>query len=222
MSEEQHISEALESFTVLRAPSPEVMEANRLRQERDAHQMHRIRVDTILKSARLPKRQSKNETIDRTGKWGETEAKVSDRLGTGFLIALIGIRGCGKTQLAVELARKNAEKMKNSRYCTAVEFFMDVKASYRKDAEKSEAEVVEGFGVSPLLIIDELGQRSENDWENRLLYELLNRRYNAMKDTLIISNQDLAQLETALGPSLVSRMQETGGVFECNWESYRK
>lgn len=42
-----------------------------------------------------------------------------------------------------------------------------------------------------------------------------------MSDTLIISNQDVSALTASLGPSTVSRMRETGGVIECDWESYR-
>lgn len=182
---------------------------------------HDFRVQDFINGARLPKRQLINHTLDNGGEWGQTLVKLRERLGKGFLITLVGVRGSGKTQLGVELVRNNSEDCKSSRYCTAMEFFMDVKAGYKEDGD-AEKLIINRYSVPSLLIIDEIGRRSENDWENRLLYELLNRRYNDMSDTLLISNQDLAQLEQALGPSLVSRMRETGGVIECNWQSYRK
>ena len=159
--------------------------------------------------------------LDRTGQWEKTRAKVAERLGSGFLIALLGTRGGGKTQIGVELIRKNSERRRKSLFCTAMQFFMRVKAGYKPDGDPEE-KVLDYFAKPSLLVIDEIGQRSENEWEDRLLYELINRRYNAISDTLIISNQDVSQLEASLGPSLISRMRETGGIINCNWDSFRK
>lgn len=180
------------------------------------------RVEEILAAANLPKRQFKKTNLDRSGKWGEVATKIADKLGTGFTIGIAGIRGNGKTQLAIEIAKVNAQKLRSCLYCTATEFLMAIKSTYKAESEQSEASIIAAFTLPKLLIIDELGKRSENDWENRLIFELLNRRYNSEKDSLIISNQDVSQMEASLGPSLVSRMLEGGGVFECTWESYRK
>lgn len=179
------------------------------------------RAAELMLASKAPKRQQERAEIDRSGPWGDTESKVAAKLGSGFLIALIGIRGCGKSQLGVELIRRNAQDFKASRFCSAMEFFMEIKAGYKEDGE-AEKVVLREFERPSLLVIDELGQRSENEWENRLLYELINRRYNNVTDTLLISNQDSSQLESAIGPSLVSRMRETGGVIECDWSSYRR
>lgn len=177
-------------------------------------------IDYRMTSGNAPSRQLKTRGLDRAGEWGATEAKIKAKLKSGFLISLIGIRGAGKTQLAVEVMRHVAEK-NSVHYCTAMGFFMRVKATYKNDSSETELEIVDELCGQALLVIDEIGQRSETEWENRLLYELLNRRYNASKDTLIISNQELPALEASLGPSIVSRMQETGGIIECKWKSYR-
>jgi DNA replication protein DnaC len=187
----------------------------------DARYERRQQVRYILEESGAPKRQRDNATLDRAGEWEETRAKVAERLGNGFLVALVGVRGCGKTQIGVELMRQVAQALKQPRFCSAMDFLMTIKAGY-KDGGVSERDVINEFCLPPLLVMDEIGQRSESEWENRLLYELLNRRYNDMKDTLLISNQDVGHLTAALGPSLVSRMRETGGIFECKWESYRR
>jgi DNA replication protein DnaC len=180
------------------------------------------RVKQILQSSDCPKRQRANREIDRSGKWGLTEQKILSKIGTGFLICLTGIRGNGKTQLAVEIMRNRAQNNGHSQFCSAVAFFLRVKATFSKEASENEQDVIEFFAGTPFLVLDEVGQRSESEWENRLLYELLNRRYNAMSDTLLISNQDIESLEKSLGPSLISRMKETGGIIECDWGSFRK
>lgn len=202
--------------------SPEEKEQILFKRAADARREHLLKIDGLIKDSSVPKRHLQLSKFDRAGEWARVESNIKSQLRKGFLIALVGLRGSGKTQLAVEIIRASAElDYTRSRYCTAMEFFIEIKAGYKHDGE-AEKIILNEFSVPPLLVIDELGQRSENDWENRLLYELLNRRYNDMKDTLLISNQDLAQLEMALGPSLVSRMRETGGVIECNWESYRQ
>lgn len=204
------------------AKSPE----EKIKIEAERRQSEQRQIDSeiarIMTSGHAPERQKRAGDIDRAGAWGETEARLKSKLGKGFIIAIIGIRGNGKTQMSVEMMRQMAIDRRTSRYCTAMEFFMQIKATYKKDSEQSENEIVQEFSQVPLLIIDEIGQRSENDWENRLLYEVINRRYNALRDTLIISNQEIADLEAALGPSIISRMRETGGIIECTWGSYRK
>ena len=176
----------------------------------------------LFDGARCPKRHTATADIDRAGPWGDKENALAAKMGSGFLVALVGTRGCGKTQIAVELIRRSAASGKRALYCTAIEFFMEIKASYGHNATGSEKEVIEKYVRPALLVIDEMGKRGDTEWENRLLYELLNRRYNSIADTLIISNQEVTELESALGPSIVSRMRETGGVIECAWESYRK
>lgn len=180
------------------------------------------RAKVLFDSAHCPKRHTKTVELDRTGPWAEREKALAARLGTGFLIGMVGTRGCGKTQLAVELIRQRTASINRALYCTAMEFFMDIKAGYGSKSSTSEKDIIEKYTRPELLVIDEMGKRGDTEWENRLLYELINRRYNEVDDTLILSNQETADFEAALGPSIVSRMRETGGIIECNWETYRK
>lgn len=175
-------------------------------------------IEKLWLEANCPERHSKAKLSEGPNQWVQTLNKVLRR-EPGYLIALVGIRGNGKTQLAVELIRERTNDLKPARFCSATEFFMTIKAGYSSDSP--ELETIKAFTKPFLLVIDELGKRSENQWENLLLFELLNRRYNAMKDTLIISNQGRKEAEDSLGASIVSRMNETGGFIECDWPSFR-
>jgi hypothetical protein len=42
-----------------------------------------------------------------------------------------------------------------------------------------------------------------------------------MTDTILTCNLDRNMLAENLGPSIVSRMKEGGGILECNWPSFR-
>jgi DNA replication protein DnaC len=67
-----------------------------------------------------------------------------------------------------------------------------------------------------LLVIDEAAKRGETEWENRLLFEILNKRYGDFKDTILIANQSREEFSKSMGPAIVRRMDEVGGlmVFE--------
>ncbi len=176
-------------------------------------------INTLVLQAGIPKRHN-SATARFEGEWVSTYQKLHQKLSTGFLCALVGTRGNGKTQIGVELIKANSQKLHSSRFCNAIEFFMDIKATYKGDT-KSEKDVIKEYMKPQLLVIDEIGQRSDSEWENRLLFYLVNERYEACKDTLFIGNLEPIKLIEALGPSIASRMNETGGVFECKWESFR-
>lgn len=177
----------------------------------------------IYRDAGFPERHATLDTQETTGPWANTRDGLAGRIGSGFLCALIGGRGVGKTQMAMDLSSTVIRAGGTARFTTATKFLMEIKETYRKDAPKTEREVVVDYGKPKLLIIDEIGRRGETDWEDRLLFELLNDRYNAVRDTIVISNHPTeAEFSKAVGDSLVSRINETGGVIACNWTSFRK
>jgi chromosomal replication initiation ATPase DnaA len=177
-------------------------------------------IDERLREIGVPKRFVEASDLETENEWFKTLENLCAKLGTGFMVGMIGERGPGKTQMACELLRACLANKRSGLYCTATGFFMDIKEGYAQD--KSEKEIITNYSKPSLLVIDELGQRSESDWENRLLFELLNRRYGALKDTLVISNHKLQDLESSLSDSIVSRMRETGGIICCAWPSFRK
>ena len=179
------------------------------------------RIDRLINQCGLPSRHSKS--FPREGKeWLATETRLKAKIGSGFIIALCGGRGVGKTQLAESLARESASQNRSSRYITAMEFFLEIKASFRPDSTVTEKQVIEEFIRPKLLIIDETQERGETKWEDGLLTHLIDRRYRQERDTLLISNQTKEAFAESIGPSIASRIIETGGIVLCNWPSFRK
>lgn len=159
---------------------------------------------------------------ERTGKWAEKLTMLEEELGKGFLVALVGTGGTGKTQLGVELMKLVTEREKPALFTTAVSFFNCLKATYSKSSDETELDVLNRFRKPKLLVIDEFGKRAENEWQATQMFELLNNRYGDMNDTLLIDNRTPDEFIASIGPSLADRMQETGGIIEANWESWRK
>lgn len=153
----------------------------------------------------------------------QTYQKVLTRLGNGTTIGFLGGRGTGKTVMATALANSVLEKDHEATVCytTAHRLFMRYKDTYRRDSSESEMDVHQAFFLPDLLVIDEVGRRSESEWENRMLIDLGDARYGDIKDTIFISNQEKSVFDETIGDSIVSRMTDGGGCLLFNWPTFR-
>lgn len=140
-------------------------------------------------------------------------------VGTGAIIALLGTRGTGKTQMAVCLAQYACFQGLSAMYAKAIDVFIRLRESYRDD--KSESGVIMEFCKPSLLVIDAMENRGETDFEDRLLNHIIDRRYDNMVDTILITNQVQDVFQAMIGPSIVDRICENGGYIECTWGSFR-
>lgn len=182
---------------------------------------HSVLVANLRQSWGAPARHVQRDGLDVSGPWGETLRGVTASLGSGRMWAICGTRGNGKTQMAVEAMRHATQLGMSARYVAATEFFAAIKATYRKDWSETELQVIERFRKPRLLVIDEIGKRGDTDWENNLLFLLLDKRYADMTDTIVVANLDSDKMGENLGPSIASRLGETGGLIECTWPSRR-
>ena len=133
------------------------------------------------------------------------------------ITAFLGDRGTGKTIEACRMIYRWCEHTTNekavaARYTKALQIFMAIREAYQTGSKQTEKQLVEEFLRPHLLVIDEIQQRSESTWENNLLTHIIDRRYDAMRATIIIGNLTPAELGEQLGESITSRMTETGGI----------
>ena len=174
-------------------------------------------------------RETNPATLEAVGGWRTAYAAAWGVVQARGMACLLGPRGTGKTQLATEVARTFiADWLAAGRehdtpvvYVRAMELFGELRAAFRKGSDQTELGAMQRFRKAPLLIIDEIQERGETDFEDRMLVLLLDQRYGDMVPTVMLSNLNRAELGASLGKSIVSRIQECGTVLECNWPSYR-
>jgi len=189
-----------------------------------------VDVEMAWRTCGVGRRHRENMVASPTGEWGTALAGLTPLLGTGCLMGLCGNRGTGKSQLAAHLIRQRIETYQPDtakgiggppRYCRAMELFLDVRATFKTAATIAERDTIRGY-VSPcLLVVDEMQERGETPFEDRLLTYILEVRYAEMRDTVLIANQTPAEFVRAIGKSAEDRMREAGGLVECVWGSYR-
>ncbi len=148
----------------------------------------------------------------------------------GFL--LMGPSGVGKTHLAVgtisELTLKKGVK------CLFKDFFLlltELRQAYSEG--RSENEVMMPLVEAEVLLIDELGKGKSNEWELGILDQLISKRYNSTKKTLITTNyvaRDYVKnnslvteiLENRVGERISSRLHEMCDFYLIEGRDYRK
>ena len=86
---------------------------------------------------------------------------------------------------------------------------------------KRRRDAIERLAAPRLLVINEIKERTRSLKSDRLLTHLVDHRYGASRDTLIVSNQLETTLLEALGASIASRLHESGIVIPCTWPSFR-
>ena len=136
------------------------------------------------------------------------------------ILSLVGGRGTGKTRLAIEVARRISAK--GTKYVTAMDVFLRLQACYRKSAEETELSILKELGSARVLILDEVQERGNTEWEDRILTHLIDKRYGNMLPTIVIANLKPEELKDRLGPSIMDRMHAAGGLLEITGTSHRR
>ena len=205
--------------------------ARKMRRESDEAEARKL-AGTLYEAANCPKRHTLNLSKlalapDDNPDWHNTRNLLTERGGDGFLVALLGKRGTGKTQLAASVILDACQQGRSCRYVKRLDLGRLIRRTFgapsttRGKTVPSEADVVDELVAYDLLVIDEVHQVGDSDFDRTLLTNLLDRRYDEMKDTILISNEDRSAFAETVGSSVVSRLHEAGEAIVCDWPSYR-
>ena len=170
--------------------------------------------------------------------WLAHYAQALATVDQGGIVVMYGAHGTGKTRMAWELARKCSSKdatvsvggigwntSKRDRpaiYTTAVGLFREIRGTYSKDAEFSEAQVIKKHTEAGLLVIDEMQERGKTEFEDRELTSIIDERYAHERPTILITNYTREKLAASLSPAVLDRIRENGCGLNFNWTSFRK
>jgi DNA replication protein DnaC len=175
----------------------------------------------------------------RGDEWQAAYEKAIGIAQSGGIVVAWGQRGTGKTQIAYEIATHGIFhdpyfppayrdgfsmpiKARPCVYVKAMDIFMRMKNGFSRKDQPSELDIVESLVQAAFLVIDEAHVRGETKYEDDKLTHIIDKRYDAMRSTMLITNLTNKDFAAQLSPSILSRITEIGGGIECNWQSYRK
>lgn len=139
----------------------------------------------------------------------------------GTSIVFCGKPGTGKTHLAYAIILKLREKYHTAVMRTALDMTADVKDAFKSE-KTTPSEVVLQYAQYDVLVVDEVGVQVSSEAEKRIFFDIINKRYENMLPTIMISNLERNELSMFVGQRVMDRMNENGGVVcAFDWESYR-
>jgi DNA replication protein DnaC len=136
-------------------------------------------------------------------------------------LIMIGKPGTGKSHLCcgivLELYRTH-----RVRRVDLPDLIREIRATWHRDSEVSEERVLDWYGALDLLIIEEVGTGAGTDDERARIFQVINRRYEAMLPTVVVSNLDMAALKLEIGDRVIDRLREGDrSLVVFDWQSMR-
>ena len=149
--------------------------------------------------------------------------KFQSMLSGGGSMIFYGTCGTGKTHLASAIANKIVDDNNGDVLYTKIYDLTGSIKSTWSDRSITESEAIKQYTDPDLLIIDEVGVQFGSEAEQMILFRVLNKRYEDIKPTIIVSNLDDEGLNKYLGERIIDRMYEGGGgKVAFDWQSRRR
>lgn len=151
----------------------------------------------------------------------------------GRNLLLTGNVGTGKTHLACSIVRQVIGLNAIAVITTAAEIIRVFKRSMVRDSGYTDGDVIDELASFDLLVIDEVGAQAGTQYELAALHEVIDKRYNLVRPTVLISNlpattrpgatgEQAKSLEQYIGARALDRLRENGALLAgFTWASAR-
>lgn len=153
--------------------------------------------------------------------------EVSKKIKSAFIH---GNTGSGKTHLAVAIMRHRVEIAKEildsesperAIFTSVPELLLEVRATYQKNSEATESDIIQIYQDVPLLVLDDMGSEKGTQWTESTLYLIIDSRDKDNMWTIITSNLSLAEIEQIHGSRIASRLSNMK-IIHCKFPDYRR
>lgn len=151
----------------------------------------------------------------------EYAANFAQHLQKGTVLVFSGKPGTGKSHLAISIAQAIMGS-NTALYTSAIDAVRMVRDTWRRDAERTESQVLAMLASIDLLILDEVGVQYGTEAEQVTLFDIIDKRYRDMMPTILLTNLNAAGMKQFLGDRSYDRLREGGIWVTFDWESQRK
>lgn len=180
------------------------LEAERLSQAAEAERLEKaFELSVMVKDfERITPKRYRAAGLNNIGKSDDIR-----RLAEGASGVLLGSNGTGKTWLAWAMGHSWVQKGESVKIVKAQEMLHAIKCN-----EKPYDFIRKTYDGTRHLIIDEIDKIFESKADFVYLNYLIDRRYEWMRQTVVIGNGNVQAFIAALGQSIFSRLCGEGGV----------
>lgn len=144
-------------------------------------------------------------------------------LHSGENVLLLGPCGVGKTHIAIGLALKAIEEGHRIYFLTLHDLITRSQLARERNSLHTLMRVIQR---ADLFVLDELGFMPLRMEDATFLFEIINKRYQARKSTIVTSNKSFGQWgelfpDTTLAVALLDRLLHHATTINIRGESYR-
>lgn len=139
--------------------------------------------------------------------------------GKNFLV-LLGFPGVGKTYFCAALLNYFWDQGLDVHYTISRHFFQKIQEAIRENG--NQYYVIQNLAEKEILIIDDIGAGTNTEWQQEMLLELIDLRYNSQKPTVITSNLKYDEIKEILGARIYSRLRASENLMLGMWEKDRR
>ena len=118
---------------------------------------------------------------------------------------LIGGTGLGKTHISTAVAKNVIERGYDVLYVTATGMLSDFETKRFGNGGEPKNRI-ERYTEAELLIVDDLGTETVNQFTLSCIYDVINERINRRRSTIINTNLSLKDMETKYNERITSRL----------------
>lgn len=131
--------------------------------------------------------------------------------------------GSGKTMLSSIIAQEIQNLYGHvATFSSLPSMFANIQDTYQGESQLSTFEVEEHYFSADILLIDDWGRERGTPWEHSKAFELIRKRYDANKPTIVTSNMDFDELiARGYSDSAIDRLIERSIVIKMPEKSVR-
>jgi DNA replication protein DnaC len=145
---------------------------------------------------------------------------TADPLRTGQGVVILGRPGGAKTGTAIGMLRYFHEQGISVMYANTQELIDSVKEGFDRKQEDATNQKAKAERVK-VLLLDDLGSEHITEWGVTMVNQLIRKRYDEMRPTIITSNLDSAQFDRQMNERIISRLRECSRFIAIDGQDYR-
>ena len=139
----------------------------------------------------------------------------------GNFLILSGGTGVGKTHMGCAMIR-SLFSIVSCRYEVEIEWLSDVRATWNRDSERTEAQVFARAAKPRLLVLDEFAMSQPQPWKQEIVSRLIDYRYSNRKTTVLLTNEPPSSIALWVGERAADRIRQCSRVKIIHGESFRR